>query len=139
MIIFPLLISRLFDDEFIKDLIEGGFFIVVISYFLLIGEFLNQLNSGKSHWFFLLNCFFMMIFYFMSVINLGLVNEGLIIGAAIYFLFAYIYVADELAVGLRKAEGKETSNFKQAPDFLLFFLWPIGIWILQPRINQLEG
>ena len=126
MIIFPLLISRWFDDEFIKDLIEGGFFIVVISYFLLIGDFLNQLNSGKSHWFYLLNCFFMIIFYFLSVINLGLENKGLMIGAAIYFAFAYIYVADELAVGLRKAEGKEVSNFSRRQTFYCFSYGQLG-------------
>lgn len=138
MIIFPLLVSGLFGDEFIKDIIKGGFFIVVAAYFLLIGDFLNQMNTGKNNWFFLINCFFMIIFYFYFILKIGLINEGLMIGLAIYFAFSYIYVADELAVGLRKAEGKEVSNFKQAPDFLLFFLWPIGIWILQPRINKLE-
>ena len=138
IIVFPLLVSGLFDDEFIKDLIKGGFFIVLVAYYLLIGDFLNQLNSGRSKWFFTFNCFFMIIFYFLSALKIGLGNEVLVIGLAIYFGFSYIYVADELAIGLRKAEGKEVSNFKQAPDFLLFFLWPIGIWILQPRINKLE-
>lgn len=80
----------------------------------------------------------MIIFYFLSVSKIGTGNDELMIGLAIYFGFSYIYVVDELAVGLRKAEGKEVSNFKQAPEFLLFFLWPIGIWILQPRINKLE-
>lgn len=88
---------------------------------------------------FFLNCLFMIIFYFLVVINLVPENEGFLIGAAAYFMFAYIYVADELAVGLRKAEGKEVSIFKQAPEFILFFVWPIGIWILQPRINKLKG
>lgn len=138
MIVFPPLISKFFSDEFIRDLIGGGIFLVVISYFLLIGDFLNQLNRGRSNWFFIINCFFMIIFYFLTALNMGSLNEGLLIGLSIYYMFSYIYVADELAIGLRKAEGKEVSNFKQGPDFLLFFLWPVGIWILQPRINKLE-
>lgn len=136
--IFPVFVSRLFDDEFTKDLIEAGFFLVVITYFLLIGDFLNNINSRKNHWFFLFNCSFIIILYFLSSFNFNIEKEALITGLGIYFLFAYVFVTDELAVKLRKAEGKDVSNYKQASDFLLFFIWPVGIWILQPRINKLE-
>ena len=120
-------VSRWFDDEITKDLVEAGFFLVVITYFLLIGDFLNNINSRKNHWFFMFNCFFMIILYFLSGFNFNIEKEALVIGLGTYFLFAYIFVTDELAVRLRKAEGKNVSNYKQAPDFLLFFIWPIGI------------
>lgn len=137
IIVFPLIVSELINDQFINSLFKAGFFVIVVSYFLLIGDFLNRLNNGKSNWFFVFNCFFMIIFYVLSIVEVGIANGIIVMVLSIYFGFSYIYVADELAVGIRKAEGKEVSNFKQATEFLLFFVWPIGIWFLQPRVNKL--
>jgi ABC-type uncharacterized transport system permease subunit len=79
----------------------------------------------------------MIIFYVLSIVEVRIANGIIVMVLSIYFGFSCIYVADELAVGIRKAEGKEVSNFKQATEFLLFFVWPIGIWFLQPRVNKL--
>lgn len=42
------------------------------------------------------------------------------------------------ASALNKIEAPgENRNREIIGDFFLFFLWPIGIWILQPRLNKL--
>jgi hypothetical protein len=55
----------------------------------------------------------------------------------VYFLVAFLQTVDHLALLLRTAEKKETDNYKQRNEFLLFFILPIGVWTLQPRINNL--
>ena len=137
IILLLLVASRLFEDKFLADLLIAGIFIFVTSYFLLIGETLNQLTKGKTNWYFVFNCIFMLMFYTLSILQFTVENGPLAIGIGVYFTFSYIYVADELAITLRKAEGKDVSNFKQRTEFLLFFIWPVGIWFLQPRINRL--
>ncbi len=77
------------------------------------------------------------------VINAGgteIFGDNLIIWiiVLVYFLIAFLQTVDHLALLLRTAENKETDNYKQRNEFILFFIWPIGVWTLQPRINKIE-
>ncbi|PTB97311.1 hypothetical protein C9994_03505 [Marivirga lumbricoides] len=136
--IFILLVaSQLIVDKFLADLLIAGIFVFVSTYFLFIGDTLRQLAKEKTNWYFVFNFFYLLLFYVLLILDFQLGNGAIVIGLSVYFVFSYIYVADELAVALRKAEGKNTSDFKQQAEFLFFFLWPVGIWFLQPRINKL--
>jgi|3_EtaG_2_1085321.scaffolds.fasta_scaffold125444_1 hypothetical protein len=128
--------SQIIEDELISELFTAGIFIFIISYFLLTAEELRENANKKTNWFYVFNCIFMLLVYSLSLAGIK-IDEGIIVLPILgYFAFSYIYVTDELAILLRNSEGKETGNFKQKKEFLLFFLWPVGIWFLQPRLRK---
>ena len=117
--------------------------VFVMFYYLTTGEFLKDLGTQKlkGQNFFRFNCAYMLTM--TIVINAGgteIFGDNLIIWiiVMVYFLIAFLQTVDHLALLLRTAENKETDNYKQRTEFLLFFIWPIGIWTLQPRINKIE-
>lgn len=138
----PFFISMHIDNEYYNGLIKSLSLVFVIFYYLSIGEFLKDKGTKKikGHTFFRVNCSYMVIMTIL--INAGGVeifgdNLALMITVMIYFLLAFLQTVDHLAILLRTAENKETDNYKQRHEFVLFFIWPIGIWTLQPRINRL--
>lgn len=137
----PLFTALHIEDEYYRELIKSISLLPVIFYFFSVGTYLNNINEIKNNYFFVFNCVYMMI-VIVLIGGLGgkILNEHMIISILlmIYFLLAYIQVVDHLAIQLRIAEGKAVDNYKQYPDFLLFFIWPIGLWMLQPRIEKIR-
>jgi len=142
IVLVPFFISLYIDNEYYNGLIKSLSVVFVEFYYLTIGEFLNDIGTKKikRHNFFRINCSYMLIL--TIVINAGGIeifgdNLAIMITVMAYFLIAFLQAVDHLAILLRTAEKKETDNYKQQLEFILFFLWPIGIWTLQPRINRL--
>lgn len=143
--LIPFFISLYVDNEYYNGLTKSLSVVFVLFYYLTIGEFLNDTGAKeiKGHNFFRFNCAYMLI---MTIIinaggadifagNLALI---LIVIVMAYFLLAFLQTVEHLALLLRNVENKKNDNYKQVHEFLLFFIWPIGIWVLQPRINNIE-
>ena len=138
----PFFISLYVDNEYYNGLIKSMSGVFVMFYYLTTGEFLNDFGASKlkGQNFFRFNCTYMLIM--TIVINAGgteIFGDNLIIWiiVLVYFLIAFLQTVDHLALLLRTAENKETDNYKQRNEFILFFIWPIGVWTLQPRINKI--
>ena len=139
----PFFISLFVDNQYYNGLTKSMSVVFVMFYYLTTGEFLKDLGTQKlkGQNFFRFNCAYMLTM--IIVINAGgteIFGDNLIIWiiVMVYFLIAFLQTVDHLALLLRTAENKETDNYKQRTEFLLFFIWPIGIWTLQPRINKIE-
>lgn len=138
----PFFISLYVDNEYYNGLIKSLSVVFVMFYYLTIGEFLNDTGTKKikGHNFFRINCSYMLTM--TVIINAGGIeifgdNLAIVITVMAYFLIAFLQTVDHLGILLRTAENKETDNYKQRQEFILFFIWPIGVWTLQPRINRL--
>ena len=138
LIIFPLIASNWFNDEFVQTILKALVLPVIFSCFLLTGEFLNQFANKQRFWFFRINCFYLIIITFLVYFDFNL-PISIIIFLLGYCFFSIFYVIDHLAILIRIAEQKDVTNYKQQKEFLLFFFWPIGLWFLQPRINKLAN
>ena len=65
-------------------------------------------------------------------------NMYIIVGFVIYLLSSAFAIAGFVARALRSAETGEAVEINDYfKDFLLILFWPIGIWLVQPRINKL--
>ena len=141
--LIPFFISLYVDNQYYNGLTKSLSVVFVMFYYLTIGEFLKDTGTEKikGHNFFRFNCTYMLTM--IIIINVGgteIFNDNLAIVVIVmaYFLIAFLQTVDHLALLLRTAEKKETDNYKQRNEFLLFFIWPIGVWTLQPRINKIE-
>lgn len=75
------------------------------------------------------------------IILLGAVGErnwnNLIkIPALVYYPIAYILVINYLATQLVIAENRTENNYNKY--FIMFFVLPMGVWLIQPRINKVN-
>ncbi len=136
----PIFIALHLDTEIYKTLLMSVALLVIVIYYLMIGEFLDD-PKVKGHLLFRFNCVFLTV-SFLTISNhlLESVTDNVIIGFVIltYTLIALIQVIDHVAVLIRQREGKDVNDYKQKAEFTLLFFWPIGIWFLQPRINRME-
>jgi hypothetical protein len=141
--LIPFLMSLYVDNQYYNGLTKSLSVVFVMFYYLTIGEFLKDAMTEKirGHNFFRFNCAYMVTM--TTIINVGgteIFNDYLpiVIIVLVYFLIAFLQTVDHLALLLRTAERKETDNYKQRNEFLLFIIWPVGVWTLQPRINKIE-
>ncbi|MEJ2004976.1 MAG: hypothetical protein P8X57_08460 [Cyclobacteriaceae bacterium] len=62
----------------------------------------------------------------------------IIIPFHLFAMFCIFYTLYYNAVTLRSIElNREPDMTEYAVEMILFWIWPIGIWILQPRINAI--
>ncbi|MCB2378929.1 hypothetical protein LGH70_15115 [Hymenobacter sp. BT635] len=58
--------------------------------------------------------------------------------AFLYIVFAYLHVHWFPGSMLKATEtGERTDASQGLKAFLLYFFWPIGVWLIQPRLNKL--
>ena len=133
----PLFIGLHLENEFYKGIVNSLSFAFIIIYYFSIGEFLKDFALLMHQNFFRFNCIYLLLFAMLS--NAGdLIENAIIMGAvSFYALIALLQVVDHLALLLRITEKKAVNDYKQKSEFLLFFIWPIGIWFVQPRINNI--
>lgn len=97
-----------------------------------------QFDLDKFKTYFRLSLIIFFIIIPFSKVFLG-ANSGLIsfvLGLTSISLFFYcIYLTSTITNSLSKKNEKEPNNL--FIDFLLIWILPIGIWMVQPKINQL--
>lgn len=95
-----------------------------------------QFDLDKFKNFFRLSLIIFFVITPLAKVFLG-ANSGLIsfvLGLISLSLFFYcIYLTSTIINSLSKKNGKESSNL--FIDFLLIWILPIGIWVIQPKIN----
>lgn len=138
----PIFIGLHFEDHFYKDLMNKLPVAFVFVFLFSVGDALYEVRPIKRQNFFRFNCFYLTIMTLLTINNFsGLLNQRgvyVAIGLMIYYFFAYIQVTEHCALLLRQAEGKVITDYEHQYDFMLFFMFPIGIWFLEPRINAIQ-
>ena len=137
----PLFIGLHVDEILYQELLQSISLSFIVIYLLAIGEYLHERKELTGHMFFKFNCCFLVVLFVSAPVVGDLLPENLVtigIALVIYALLAIIQVIDHVALLIRMNENKEVDNYKQKFEFMLLFFWPIGIWILQPRINEIS-
>jgi hypothetical protein len=63
---------------------------------------------------------------------------ALIIPLHLFSMFCIFYSLYFIAKALKTVESQKTVSFSDfAGEFFLIWFFPIGVWIIQPRINKL--
>lgn len=112
-------------------------------------ELRNKLTFSKFCIFFcvLHFCFFFCFIYFtiddiiknqMQPNCLVYIVFFIIFGCHFLSIFALFYLIYQLSYSLRCVELQRKPKFEEyLPEFVLFWVFPIGLWFLQPRINKI--
>lgn len=140
----PIFVSLHVEDNYYRDLIKTASLLPIFIHFISINSHLTNHNKGETNYYFNFNCVYLIVITtWISALGdeiLGAYAENYLILVVVlmaYALIAFIHIADQLAIQLRKAEEKVNEKYRQFPDFLLFFMWPIGLWFYQPRVNRI--
>jgi hypothetical protein len=112
----------------------------IVIHLLITGEYLGRFKDVGGQTFFRINCGYV----FVTLIVLANADKLLPVEYPIvsvvfigYSLLAGIQIIDHVALLIRANESKELDGYKQKSEFMLLFFWPVGIWVLQPRINKI--
>jgi hypothetical protein len=84
--------------------------------------------------------FFGIFHFFLSQSgdSTGIIAMGIIMPMHLLSMFCLFYCIYFIARALRSVELNRIVTFSDfAGDFFLIWFFPIGIWIIQPRINRL--
>ena len=110
---------------------------------LLVANDLQQFIPKNIHLNFnpfLVNAFCWLAYRFGSIIIIDsarITFEGLYTIPALYSVFAYFYLMAFPAKVLISIEKQRTASLGEyIGDFFLFLFLPVGIWFLQPRLNN---
>jgi hypothetical protein len=102
-----------------------------------------KLNVNKFKIFFLISIVYMILIliFFMSIINLDGPNPGIfavIVPIHLFSMFCLIYSLYFVAKTFKSAELQRKVTFSDfAGEFFMIWFFPIGIWIIQPKVNKL--
>ena len=136
----PLFFPLHVENEFYMKILASISLSFVVIYLLAIGEYLQGLRGIKGHAFFRINCSYLVIIIILVNTAADSASEEVLIVASVFMLYAlvaFVQVIDHVAILIRTNEQKAVDIYKQKPEFLLLFFWPVGIWFLQPRINKI--
>jgi hypothetical protein len=144
-----LMIIPSFDDGIERDKVGLGIWatlilsLVLLSWYYSIGVVLQKRYTVKGAQLFKFNALFLLIF--MPILCLGIVEKEIIQDyiKIILFLCLYLFFAFfQILVYCSKLLAMDSQ--KQVPEFpayfqyiLLLWLFPIGIWFIQPKMNKL--
>lgn len=141
VILFPHLINQLVDGFMsVVCSILGLFFYL---FWLLIITTAIKDRQGINSSFFIINVFYVFSYYsIMNILfepNSGFALSGLPAIGGIYFILAFLYI---IAYTAKTIIGAETRNSNPQLtsaiyECILIILYPIGVWLIQPRINRL--
>lgn len=153
--IFLILLASYFISWFIRDEDVSGLlkllgFCVFCIWLALIGNTLNQLDKTKdkpsSTWF-IINVVLTMA---APVVSYTLSDPDFVITPTsfnakdfwvipvLYLVVAYVQVHWFAASSIVAREQGQKPEFSQVlGTAILLFLWPIGVWFIQPRLNRI--
>ena len=60
-----------------------------------------------------------------------------IVGTSVFMLLCIFYIGYFLSKSLTVLKGKATIFNSDVGYFFLFLFYPLGVWVIQPRINQI--
>jgi len=113
---------------------------------LLIGLSLNQIRDNPHHFskvIFIISVLFCILGYGELHLS-GLLSDGSSIREAISLILSpltflgIIYSFKNVSQSLRSIESGEKATFRNyILDAILIFMFPIGIWFIQPRLNRI--
>lgn len=113
-------------------------------YPLLVGHFLQDYLPRRmelNHNLFLINVFIWISVYSVIMVlsdGKGMTFNGIIALPFLYVFYALLYSLAFPAKTLKSIELNKKASFGEYfVDFILIIFLPIGIWVLQPRINKI--
>lgn len=103
-----------------------------------------KMNVGLFKIAFIIPFFYLLAFiiYFFNFSELGSDPPAfsLIFPVHVLSMFCMLYIMYFMAKTIKTAEVGTNVTFPEfAGEFLMIWVLPVGIWILQPRINRLAG
>jgi uncharacterized membrane protein YfcA len=139
-----LLIGTYTQESLYNEVLNIIFFLFWIGWIYSIGNLLGRRwDKGKLA----LRLFHFCIFFYLFFITIatfkvyiGINSESILFSLIVIFallsVFYCLYYVSKMLVILEKQ--REIKFKEHQIEFFLFFIFIIGIWILQPRINQLN-
>jgi len=120
-------------------------FLLIYGWFLSVGININHNieEYGESDILFIISGIYLIIYSFFSTIFNVVESFALnpIIGLLLIIIntFSYFYVVYFVSKSYIKIEMNKygKNSFKEATIFILFFIFPFGIVLLQPRIKEM--
>jgi len=130
------------------------FIFVLFGWFYVVGVNLNKklpelikMNLAKFKWFIFIPivCMFLFYIYVLTLFNRVSIGEQLNLAIFavtlplyLFSVFCLIYCIYFNAKSLKTVELQRPVNFSDyLGEFLLFLFFPIGIWLIQPKINRI--
>ncbi|MEA5429123.1 hypothetical protein [Arcicella lustrica] len=116
---------------------------ILLGWYSAIGGFLQRKHIVNGVKLFTFNSIFS--FLFMMLISIALLTKKeliqnnilIILGLSCYFLFSFFQILTYCAK-LLAIDSKNSSHFTDYVGYVfLLWLFPIGIWFIQPRMNKL--
>lgn len=140
----PMIMMKIF--PIIMILFIGGFFgwfwSIAIGLQQVIPED-SKINVGKFKIFLLIPVVYMIFFlgFFTTLFNSGGPNPGIfaiIVPLHLFSMFCIFYSLYFVAKTFKTAELQRKVTFSDfAGEFFMIWFFPIGIWIIQPKINKM--
>lgn len=131
------------------------FVFVFFSWFYAMGVYLHQklpatvpMNVTRFRWFLFIPLVYILLFlmYFVYLMSMMPTRQGtapshlalLIIPLHLFSMFCMFYNLNFVSKALKAAELQRPVAFSDyAGEFFLIWFFPIGIWLIQPRINRI--
>lgn len=108
---------------------------------------ITTLNIARFKLFLVIPIVYILLFSVLAVSIISSITNGeqlhlasytLIIPLHLFSMFCIFYCVYFIAKALKTIELQRTVTFSDyAGEFILIWLFPLGIWIIQPRINKL--
>ena len=100
-----------------------------------------KLNLTKFKWFFFIPFVYMIfyvVFMFYFIFGMNFFRFAIIFSFQLFAIFCIFYCIYFNAKSLKAVELQRPVTFSDyASEFLLIWMLPVGIWILQPKINKM--
>ncbi|WP_299702123.1 hypothetical protein [uncultured Pontibacter sp.] len=130
---------------FINAILSLTAVLAILLWPLSLGYEMNHLLPSKiklSPTLFILNGFLVVALLSVSTVlgeELSYSGNGFKAIPVYYGLFAILHLFAFPAKMLKSLElGRKAQFGDYAGDFFLMFFWPIGIWVIQPRVNKIK-
>lgn len=149
-IAITLMIIPSFDDEIEKEKVGFGIWatlvlsLLLLSWYYSIGKFLQGQYPVKGAQLFKFNSLFLLIFLpilcIVLFINKEIVQQyiAIVLVVCFYLFFAFFQILIYCAKLLSMDSQRRVPGFSEYFQYiLLLWLFPIGIWVIQSKMNKL--
>lgn len=147
MVIVPFAVGFLSINSDIKFSVSLMFVCILgfLGWNWAIGSFLNstvrppaKLKTGFFHFAVIYPIVYIPVFFFLAL-HPVVISAALLIPLHLFGMFCMFYLLYFASRSLVSAEKKKVvkSFGDYAGEFMLLWMYPIGIWIVQPRVNRL--
>jgi len=144
--LIPAVIMQIFtweSNELVTQIINTTGYIIFFILPLFMGEALHNIANMRfdlNHNFFLINASIVLLSFTIPAIVGSFHFTGLAALPFLYIFFAFLYSFAYPVKAMNTIEkGKDVSFSQYAGDFFLLLFFPIGIWIIQPRLNKIAS